>query len=115
MKQTATLEHPIDDRPCDTIAVGPTMTGKRSARSSGLILRGRSRARSSAMRARYARGARGALDIELFVPLGELPAQVLLVEETSLLEERPLDPADQVLDRALLPWALGRRALKSSH
>ena len=88
------------------------MTGKRSASSSGVTFSGRSRARSSAHArgGRHAGRARGALHVDLLVPLGELTAQVLLVEEAALLEEGALDPADQILDGALLP-----RAIRPAH
>jgi hypothetical protein len=36
------------------------------------------------------------------VPLGELAPQVVVIEEAPLLEERPLDPTNEVLDRPLL-------------
>nr|HEX4319153.1 hypothetical protein [Kofleriaceae bacterium] len=49
-----------------------------------------------------ARRARRALRVDLDVPRTELLIQIFIVDEASLLEEAALDPADEVLDRALL-------------
>src|SRR3954468_8750444 len=42
------------------------------------------------------------LRVDVVMPLDELTLQVFCVDEASLLEERSLDPADEVLDRAFL-------------
>ncbi|MGQ0648439.1 MAG: hypothetical protein ACT4P7_12810 [Gemmatimonadaceae bacterium] len=49
-----------------------------------------------------ARRARGPLRVHLDVPGAQLGLEILLVQEAALLEEAALDPADQVLDGALL-------------
>ena len=53
-----------------------------------------------------ASGARGPAGVDLLVPVGELPGEVLVVEKAALLEEGPFHPADQVLDGALLLGAV---------
>jgi hypothetical protein len=51
-------------------------------------------------------GPRGTLGIHLQVPSAQLLPQIVFVQEATLLEEGPLDPAHKVLDRALLLRAL---------
>ena len=65
---------------------------------------GRRRGASSASRTAGTRrvARRWSLRVDLFVPLGELTMEVFLVDEAPLFEEGALDPADQILDGALL-------------
>ena len=92
-----------------TTPVGPTLTGMRSARSAGATFSGRSRARSSPIRA--AGGTPVARDGRTVFastePLAQLPLEILAIEKAPLLEERALHPADEILDAALLLRAIG--------
>ena len=95
-----------------TTPVGPTLTGMRSAKSAGATFTGRSRARSSGRRSAggtpVARDGRTVLASS--APLAQLPLQILAIEKPPLLEERALDPADQILDAAFL-----LRAIRPTH
>src|SRR5262249_10589317 len=53
-----------------------------------------------------ARRTRRTLRVDVVVPLAELAMEVVVVDETTLLEEGALDPADEILDRALLLGAV---------